>query len=81
MNAPFTLDDLATRNMNPEKLAALQRVFDTVCVEAAIPEGARSERNELAEKLLTAGISVGETPQYETLLMTYARRVVAHYRR
>jgi hypothetical protein len=81
MNAPFTLDDLATRNMNPEKLAALQRVFDTVCVEAAIPEAARSERNELAEKLLTAGISVGETPQYETLLMTYARRVVAHYRR
>ena len=81
MNAPFTLDDLATRNMNPEKLAALQRVFDTVCVEAAIPEGARSERNELAEKLLTAGISVGETPQYETLLMTYARRMVAHYRR
>ena len=39
-----------------------------------------SERNELADKLLTAGISVGETAEYETLLMTYARRVVAHYR-
>ena len=80
MNAPFTLDDLVSRNMNPEKLATLQHVFETVCVEAAIPENARSERNELAEKLLTAGISVGETPEYETLLLTYARRVVAHYR-
>ncbi len=28
MNAPFTLDDLASRNMNPEKLEALQRVFE-----------------------------------------------------
>lgn len=80
MNAPFTLDDLASRNMNPEKLETLRRVFETVCVEAAIPEGAKSERNELAEKLLTAGVTVGETPQYETLLLTYARRVVAHYR-
>jgi len=25
-------------------------------------------------------VTVGETPEYETLLMTYARRVVAHYR-
>ena len=80
MNAPFTLDDLASRNMNPEKLEALRRVFDAVCEEAAIPENAKSERNELAEKLLTAGVTVGETPEYETLLMTYARRVVAHYR-
>jgi hypothetical protein len=80
MNAPFTLDDLASRNMNPEKLETLRRVFETVCEEAAIPESAKSERNELAEKLLTAGVTVGETPQYETLLMTYARRVVAHYR-
>jgi hypothetical protein len=80
MNAPFTLDDLASRNMNPEKLDTLRRVFDAVCVEAAIPESAKSERNELAEKLLTAGVTVGDTPEYETLLMTYARRVVAHYR-
>jgi hypothetical protein len=35
----------------------------------------------LAEKLLTAGVAAEETPQYETLLLTYARRVVAHYRR
>ena len=38
MNAPFTLDDLASRNMNPEKLETLRRVFDAVCEEAAIPE-------------------------------------------
>ncbi len=81
MNAPFTLDDLASRNMNPEKLETLRRIFETVCQEAAIPEGAKSERNELAEKILAAGISAGETPQYETLLLTYARRVVSHYRR
>lgn len=81
MNTQFKLDDLVARNMNPEKLATLQRVFDTACMEAAIPEDARSERNELAEKLLTAGVAAEETPQYETLLLTYARRVVAHYRR
>lgn len=80
MHTPFTMDDLVSRNMNPEKLETLRRVFDTVCEEAAIPESAKSERNELAEKLLTAGVTVGETPEYETLLMTYARRVVAHYR-
>ena len=27
MNAPFTLDELASRNMNPEKLETLRRVF------------------------------------------------------
>ncbi len=80
MHTPFTMDDLVSRNMNPEKLETLRRVFETVCEEAAIPESAKSERNELAEKLLTAGVTVGETPEYETLLMTYARRVVAHYR-
>lgn len=80
MHTPFTMDDLVSRNMNPEKLETLRRVFDTVCAEAAIPESAKSERNELADKLLTAGVTVGETPEYETLLMTYARRVVAHYR-
>ena len=69
-----------SRNMNPEKLETLRRVFETVCVEAEIPENAKSERNELADKILTAGVSVGETPQYESLLLTYARRVVAHYR-
>ena len=51
MNTQFKLDDLVARNINPEKLATLQRVFETACMEAAIPEGARSERNELAEKL------------------------------
>ena len=55
MNAPFTLEDIISRNMNPEKLPTLQRVFDTVCEEAAIPESAESERSELAEKLLSAG--------------------------
>lgn len=80
MPTPFTMEDLVSRNINPEKLEALRRVFDAVCEEAAIPESAKSERNDLADKLLTAGISVGETPEYETLLMTYARRVVAHYR-
>ena len=80
MHTPFTMDDLVSRNMNPEKLETLRRVFETVCEEAAIPESAKSERNELADKLLTAGVTVGETPEYETLLMTYARRVVAHYR-
>ena len=80
MHTPFTMDDLVSRNMNPEKLEALRRVFDAVCEEASIPESAKSERNELADKLLTAGVTVGDTSEYETLLMTYARRVVAHYR-
>ena len=60
MNAPFTMDDLVSRNMNPEKLETLRRVFETVCVEAEIPENAKSERNELADKILTAGVSVGD---------------------
>jgi hypothetical protein len=80
MHTPFTMDDLVSRNMNPEKLETLRRVFDAVCEEAAIPENAKSERNELAEKLLTAGVTAGDSPEYENLLMTYARRVVAHYR-
>jgi len=45
MHTPFTMDDLVSRNMNPEKLETLRRVFDTVCAEAAIPESANSERN------------------------------------
>ena len=46
-----------------------------MCEEAAIPESAKSERNELADKMLTAGVSVGDTPEYENLLLTYACRV------
>lgn len=80
MHTPITVDDLVSRNMNPEKLETLRRVFDAVCEEAAIPESAKSERNDLAEKLLTAGVTAGDTPEYETLLLTYARRVVARYR-
>ncbi len=80
MNAPFKLEDIVSRNMNPEKLPTLQRVFDTVCEEAAIPESAASERSELAEKLLSAGETAMGTIESEPLLMTYARRVVAHYR-
>jgi formiminotetrahydrofolate cyclodeaminase len=80
MNAPFTLEDLISRNMNPEKLSTLERVFNTVCEEAAIPESAESERSELAEKLLSAGETAIGTTESEPLLMTYARRVVAHYR-
>jgi formiminotetrahydrofolate cyclodeaminase len=80
MNAPFTLEYLISRNMNPEKLSTLERVFNTVCEEAAIPESAESERSELAEKLLSAGETAIGTTESEPLLMTYARRVVAHYR-
>jgi hypothetical protein len=80
MNAPFTLEDIVSRHMNPEKLVTLQRVFSTVCEEAAIPESAKSERSELAEKLLAAGETAVGTTESEPLLMTYARRVVAHYR-
>jgi hypothetical protein len=70
MNAEFTFDHLVSRKMNPEKVAVLQRVFDTVCKEAAIPASAKSERNELAQKLLTAGVTIVETSEYETLLLS-----------
>jgi hypothetical protein len=80
MNAPFTLEDIISRNMNPEKLPTLERVFKTACEEASIPESAESERSELAEKLLAAGATTVGTTESEPLLMSYARRVVAHYR-
>ena len=81
MNTPLTFEDLAIRNQagffSPEKLATLKRVFDTVCLEASIPEGASNERNELAHKLLMAA----NTAEHESLLLVYARNAVSNLRR
>jgi hypothetical protein len=80
MNKHITFEDLAVRNQagffSPEKLSTLKRVFDTVCEEAAIPVGTKSERNDLAMKLITAA----SIEEHESLLLVFARKAVANYR-
>jgi hypothetical protein len=81
MSTPITFEDLAIRNQagifSPEKLSTLKRVFDTLCLEAAIPMGAKSERNALAHKLVMAA----STAEDESLLMVFGRNAVSNYRR
>ena len=81
MSNQITFEDLAIRNetgfVSAEKLSTLKRVFDAVCEEAAIPVGAKSERNDLAHKLLNAS----STAENESLLMVFARNAVSNYRR
>ena len=77
----ITFEDLAVRNqagfISPEKLSMLKRVFDAMCAEAAIPAGAKSERDDLAHKLITAS----STAEDEALLLVFARNAVNNYRR
>ena len=73
-------EDLAVRvqtgNLTPEKLATLRRVFDAICEEFKIPLSAKSERNDLAHKILTAAGTI----EHESLLLVFARNAVAKYR-
>ena len=81
MDSLTSFEDLAIRNhagnLTPEKLAALRRVFDTICEEFKIPLAAKTERNDLAHKILTAAGTI----EYEPLLLIFARNAVAKYRR
>jgi hypothetical protein len=82
MNAPFPIADLAickrSDYFDPEKLAALKRVFEIACTEAASPD-ALSQRTELAERLLTVGATIVSTPEYESLLLAAARIAIANH--
>lgn len=60
-----------------EKLATLKRVFDAICHEFKIPLAAKSERNDLANKIWIAA----KTIEHEPLLLIFARNAVASYRR
>ena len=81
MDTLVRFEDLASRNhtgsLTPEKLAALRRVFEAICEEFKIPLSAKSERNDLAHKILTAAGTI----EYEPLLLIFARNAVAKYRR
>ena len=81
MDTLASFEDLAVRvqtgNLTPEKLATLRRVFDAICEEFKIPLSAKSERNDLAYKILTAAGAM----EYEPLLLIFARNAVAKYRR
>jgi hypothetical protein len=81
MDILANFEDLAVRNqtgnLTPEKLATLRRVFDAICEEFKIPLSAKSERNDLAHKILTAAGTI----EYEPLLLIFARNAVAKYRR
>jgi len=81
MSAPFTLDERQAYSLpgyiDPEKLAVLKRVFEAACAEAAIPAEAKSQRAELAHKLL----AFTSTAEDESLLMEFARNAVANYQR
>ena len=73
--SPENISKLAAFH-SPEKLTLLKRVFDATCQEAAIPQNAKAERNNLAEKLLAAAIGVELEPE----LLLAARKAVAAYR-
>ena len=73
--SPENINKLAAYH-SPEKLTLLKRVFDTTCQEAAIPQNAKAERNNLAEMLLAAAIGVELEPD----LLLAARKAVAAYR-
>ena len=81
MNNHLSFEDLAVRKepgvVSPEKLSTLKRVFDTICQEAAIPVGAKDERDALAHKLITAS----STAEDESLLLVFARNAVNNFRR
>jgi hypothetical protein len=81
MGALISFEDLAIRNqagiLTPEKLATLKRVFDAICQEFKIPPAAKSERNDLAQKILAAAATI----EHEPLLLVFARNAVAKYRR
>jgi hypothetical protein len=51
--------------------------LEAICEEYKIPLAAKSERNDLAQKILTA---VG-TIEHESLLLVFARNAVAKSRR
>ena len=72
-------NDIATQRfiVTPEKRAALKRVFDAICHEFKIPLAAKSERNDLADKIWIAA----QTVEHEPLLLIFARNAVANYRR
>ena len=69
MTNHLSFEDLAVRKepgvVSPEKLSTLKRVFDTICQEAAIPVGAKDERDALAHKLKLTS-SLPEVPQRRT---------------
>ena len=77
----LSFEDLAIRNqagyLPRAKLATLKRVFDAICEEYKIPLAAKSERNDLAHKILTAAGTI----EHESLLLVFARNAVAKYRR
>jgi hypothetical protein len=81
MDTLISFEDLAIRNqtgiLTPEKLATLRRVFDAICEEFKIPLAAKSERNDLAHKILNAAGTI----EHEPLLLVFARNAVAKYRR
>lgn len=80
MDNAISFEDLAIRNqagiLTPEKLAILKRVFDAICHEFNIPVAAKSERNDLAQKILNAASTI----EYEPLLLVYVRNAVEKYR-
>ena len=79
MDCLVSFEDLAICNqagiLTPAKLATLKRVFDTICEEYKIPLAAKSERNDLAHKILTAAGTI----EHESLLLIFARNAVAKY--
>ena len=62
---------------SPEKLALLKRVFDAACEEAAVPQNAKAERNNLAQVILEAALGTELEPD----LHVVALKAVATYRR
>lgn len=66
-----------TRDIDPEKLAMLQRVFDKVCREAGIFHDATDEREELVVHILRAAT----TEPIEELLVDEGHYAVAQFRR
>lgn len=81
METAINFEDLAIRNhagiLSSEKLATLKRVFDAICHEFKIPLAAKTERNDLAQKILTAAGII----EHEPLLLVFARNAVAKYRK
>jgi len=63
--------------VNPEKLAMLERVYDEICAEAGITSGATTERNSLAQSLITASGIIDDEPT----LLIFARNALAELRR
>jgi hypothetical protein len=81
MNQQFSKDSILRlsdgRYYDPEVIATLKRIFDLICEEAAIPENATAERNEVARQMLLAC----STNPDGAALTSAARRAVAGYRK